>query len=208
MAITKVNNVASRYSDPSRVIFVPWENGDTLGTNGYDIHAIVGDTFSLTQDDAERNEIPHEFSDDPLDENVSMGNRTLSMQCLDFADEIMVNLFGCTKDATTGIVSFPSDYTDLWCLVQLEFDDKAVVMPKVKMDAKTVFENLRSDIARGELTGTLYSTDVTVSNANVETPLMFVPAGKDYSIGKVKITVGQGTTATAIEEATTPESGS
>lgn len=199
MNVKKVKNVLARYSDPTGIIFVPWANGDVLGNQGYDVFSIVGDTFSVTQDDPDTTEIPHEFSDTPLDENTSMGTATLTMQCLDFDDDILIKLFGCTKDQASGVVAFPAEYKDLYCLIQLEFDDKVVVFPKVKMNSKAVFENLRSDIARGELSGSLYNTDVVIGSNTYDTPRLHVPAGVSYSIGNVTITVKSGNTETSID---------
>lgn len=214
---TKIKNVEARYSDPTGVIFVPWTDGDTIGTTGYDVFSIVGDTFSVTQDDPDTTEIPHEFSDTPLDENTSMGTATLTMQCLDFDDDLLVELFGCTKTtigtgtSAKSVISFPAEYKDLYCLVQLEFADKVVVFPKVKMNSKAVFENLRSDIARGELSGTLYNTDVKLGSEIVDTPRLHVPAGVSYTVGGTvsgstmtggtTITVKSGSTETDIAAA-------
>ena len=214
---TKIKNVEARYSDPTGVIFVPWTDGDTIGTTGYDVFSIVGDTFSVTQDDPDTTEIPHEFSDTPLDENTSMGTATLTMQCLDFDDDLLVQLFGCTKttigtgESAKDVISFPAEYKDLYCLVQLEFADKVVVFPKVKMNSKAVFENLRSDIARGELSGTLYNTDVKLGDVIVDTPRLHVPAGVSYTVGGTvsgstmtggtTITVKSGSTETDIAAA-------
>ena len=214
---TKIKNVEARYSDPTGVIFVPWTDGDTIGTTGYDVFSIVGDTFSVTQDDPDTTEIPHEFSDTPLDENTSMGTATLTMQCLDFDDDLLVELFGCTKttigtgESAKDVISFPAEYKDLYCLVQLEFADKVVVFPKVKMNSKAVFENLRSDIARGELSGTLYNTDVKLGSEIVDTPRLHIPAGVAYTVGGTvsgstmtggtTITVKSGSTETDIAAA-------
>lgn len=214
---TKIKNVEARYSDPTGVIFVPWTDGDTIGSTGYDVFSIVGNTFSVTQDDPDTTEIPHEFSDTPLDENTSMGTAKLTMQCLDFDDDLLVKLFGCTKtnagkeQAPKYVISFPAEYKDLYCLVQLEFADKVVVFPKVKMNSKAVFENLRSDIARGELSGTLYNTYVKLGDAIVDTPRLHVPAGVAYTVGGTisggkmtggtTITVKSGSTETDIAAA-------
>lgn len=211
---TKIKNVEARYSDPTGVIFVPWTDGDHIGATGYDVFSIVGDTFSVTQDDPDTTEIPHEFSDNPLDENTTMGTATLTMQCLDFDDDLLVELFGCTKttigtgDSAKDVISFPAEYKDLYCLVQLEFADKVVVFPKVKMNSKAVFENLRSDIARGELSGTLYNTYVKLGDSIVDTPRLHIPAGVAYTVGGtvsgstmtggVAITVKSGSTETDI----------
>lgn len=186
MAVTKINSNQVRFQDPTGVIFIPWTGtGGVIGTDGYDIHDIVGDTFSLTQDDADRTEIPWEFGDDPLDENISLGNRNLTMQCLDFQNDIMTNLFGWEKDSAGDFVWAPSQYKDLYCTIILQFEGKSVVMPKVKMDSKTALENLRTDIARGELSGVLYSTDIQFGSATElkETGLFFVKDGKDFVVG-------------------------
>ena len=187
-AVTKINSGQVRFQDPKAVIFFPWSQGKP-GTTGYDIHDIVGDTFSLTQDDADRTEIPWEFGDEPLDENISLGNRSLTMQCLDYQDDIMENLFGWTKDSTNGVTYAPTQYEELVCTIMLMFEDKCIIMPKVKMDSKTAFENLRTDIARGELGGTLYSTGVIWGSGTTpnETGLAFMKyptsSTKSFSIG-------------------------
>lgn len=208
---TQIKNVEARYSDPTGIIFVPWTDGDHIGTDGYDVFSIVGDTFSVTQDDPDTNKIPHEFSDNPLDENTTLGTATLTMQCLDFDDDLLVELFGCTKtnvgteQAPKYVVSFPSEYRDLYCLVQLEFADKVVVFPKVKMNSKAVFENLRSDIARGELSGTLYNTDVKIGAVIVDTPRLHIPDGVSYTVGgEVSGTTMTGGTTITVKSGTTP----
>lgn len=208
---TQIKNVEARYSDPTGIIFVPWTDGDHIGTDGYDVFSIVGDTFSVTQDDPDTTEIPHEFSDNPLDENTTLGTATLTMQCLDFDDDLLVELFGCTKtnvgteQSPKYVVSFPSEYRDLYCLVQLEFADKVVVFPKVKMNSKAVFENLRSDIARGELSGTLYNTDVKIGDVIVDTPRLHIPDGVSYTVGgEVSGTTMTGGTTITVKSGTTP----
>ena len=189
MAVTKINSGQVRFYDPTSVIFIPWSDG-AIGTDGYDIHDIVGDTFSLTQDDADRTEIPWEFGDDPLDENISLGNRNLTMQCLDYQNDIMTSIFGWTEDTDDSFVYAPSQYSELTCTIILNFEGKSIVMPKVKMDSKTVFENLRTDIARGELGGVLYATPVKFGTGTSleETGLFFVK--HPTSTGSKSFTIG------------------
>lgn len=197
MAITKINTNQVRFNDPTGIIFIPWENG-AIGSDGYDVHDIVGDTFSLTQDDPDRTEIPWEFGDDPLDENVTLGNKNLTMQCLDFQNDIMTNIFGWSKDTNGDFVWSPAQYNDLYCTIILQFDGKAVVMPKVKMDSKAVFESLHTDIARGELGGVLYAAGVTMGSAATptETALFFVKNGKSFVIGDTTISIANDGTTT------------
>ena len=188
-APVKLNQNQIHYQDPIGVIFIPWSNG-SMGSNGYDVNDIVGDTFSLTQDDATHNTVPHEFSDNPLDDNTTLGEQTVTMQCLDFQNDIMKNMFGCDTD-TNGFVVFPKSYIDLYCTIILLFSNKALVLTKVKMDSKTVFENLRSDIARGELSGTLYDTPIKYSSGSVdgETAKFFMQYGKDFTISGVTVSI-------------------
>lgn len=200
MSLTKINSGQVRFQDPTSVVFIPWSEG-APGTDGYDIHDIVGDTFSLTQDDADRTEIPWEFGDDPLDENISLGNRNLTMQCLDYQDDIMATLFGWDTE-TDGFSVAPSQYSELFCTIVLRFGGigKNIVMPKVKMDSKTAFENLRTDIARGELGGVLYSTPVKLGSASslTETGIFFAEDGKAFTVGATQSgsTISGGTVVT------------
>jgi hypothetical protein len=200
MALTKINSGQVRFQDPTSVVFIPWSEG-APGTDGYDIHDIVGDTFSLTQDDADRTEIPWEFGDDPLDENISLGNRNLTMQCLDYQDDIMKTLFGWDTE-TDGFSVAPSQYSELFCTIVLRFSGigKNIVMPKVKMDSKTAFENLRTDIARGELGGVLYATPVKLGAATslTETGIFFAEDGKAFTVGATQSgsTISGGTIVT------------
>lgn len=200
MGLTKINSGQVRFQDPTSVVFIPWSEG-APGTDGYDIHDIVGDTFSLTQDDADRTEIPWEFGDDPLDENISLGNRNLTMQCLDYQDDIMATLFGWDTE-TEGFSVAPSQYSELFCTIVLRFSGigKNIVMPKVKMDSKTAFENLRTDIARGELGGVLYSTPVKLGTASslTETGIFFAEDGKAFTVGATQSgsTISGGTIVT------------
>lgn len=190
MGIQKINTSQVRFNDPTGVIFIPYEDG-VLSNTGYDVHDIVGDTFSLSQEDAERNEIPWEFGDDPLDQNITLGAKTVTMECIDFQNEIMKNLFGWDTDIT-GFAIAPAKYKDLNCCILLQFADKGktVVMPNVKMDSKTAFESLRSDIARGNLGGSLLAIGVTPGEAEeVQTSLFFVDNGQSFSIGDATVSI-------------------
>jgi hypothetical protein len=158
-----------------------------LGTTTYDIHDIVGDTISLTQDDPDKTEIPWEFGDDPLDTNVKAGAKNFTCQCLDFQDAILQTMFGCTMQ--NGATIFPTGYQDLYVYIRIVFENFDLVLPYVKMDAKTTLENMRTDIARGELAGTILSHEIITGNAPVsgqgtasgtpvEAPMLYVPKDK------------------------------
>ena len=200
MAITKIDTNQLRLSKPTGIVFFPYVRNGVLRGEGFDIHDIVGDTYSGTQDDPDETEIPHEFSDSPLDLSVTLGTETITMQCLDFQDNILKELYGWDTTTASGFAVAPAQYKDLNCLVILQFGTQGVnvVMPNVKMNSKSLLENLRSDIARGELGGTLLSASVTLDDnpTPVETPKMFVKNGHSITIGDVVITIAADGTLT------------
>jgi len=193
MAITKIDTNQLRLSKPTGIVFFPYVRNGVLRGDGFDIHDIVGDTYSGTQDDPDETSIPHEFSDSPLDLSVTLGTETITMQCLDFQDDILKELYGWDTTTASGFAVAPAQYKDLNCLVILQFGTQGVnvVMPNVKMNSKSLLENLRSDIARGELGGTLLSASVTLDDNStpVETPKMFVKNGHSITIGDAVITI-------------------
>lgn len=192
MAITKIDTNQLRLSKPTGIVFFPYVRNGVLRGDGYDIHDIVGDTYSGTQDDPDETSIPHEFSDSPLDLSVTLGTETITMQCLDFQDDILKELYGWDT-SVTGFAVAPAQYKDLNCLVILQFGTQGVnvVMPNVKMNSKSLLENLRSDIARGELGGTLLSASVILDDEStpMDTLKMFVKNGHSITIGNAVITI-------------------
>lgn len=163
--LKKTNANQRRFQDPIAMFVTPYgydaDMNLNLGEITYDIHDIVGDTISLTQDDPDKTEIPWEFGDDPLDTNVNAGAKNFTCQCLDFQDDILKALFGCK--ILNGATIWPTGYEDLYVYIRVVFDKFDLVLPYVKMDSKTTLENMRSDIARGELSGTLMSKEITIA---------------------------------------------
>ena len=163
--LKKTNANQRRFQDPIAMFVTPYvydaDMNLNLGEITYDIHDIVGDTIALTQDDPDTTEIPWEFGDDPLDTNVKAGAKNFTCQCLDFQDDVLKALFGCR--VLNGATIWPTGYEDLYVYIRVVFENFDLVMPYVKMDAKTTLENMRTDIARGELSGTLMSKELTIA---------------------------------------------
>ena len=122
MAIVQTNANQRRFQDPLGMFVTPYVLDSyqhlNLGTTTYDIHDIVGDTISLTQDDPDKTEIPWEFGDDPLDTNVKAGAKNFTCQCLDFQDAILQTMFGCTTQ--NGATIFPTGYQDLYVYIRID----------------------------------------------------------------------------------------
>lgn len=152
--------------------FTPWTDESTLGTTTYDIVNIVGDTTSVEQEDNEVNEIPHEFSSEPLYENVTLGNKTFTCECLDFQNDILKEMMGWDTDET-GNAFAPIQYKDLYCKIEMGFNstEDIVVLPKVKLNSKAVLSSMKTDASRGTISGTCYSAWVKAGTKVGETDM-------------------------------------
>lgn len=215
--LKKTNANQRRFQDPTAMFVTPYaydtDMNLNLGEITYDIHDIVGDTISLTQDDPDKTEIPWEFGDDPLDTNVKAGAKNFTCQCLDFQDDILKAMFGCKT--VSGATVWPTGYEDLYVYIRVVFENFDLVLPYVKMDAKTTLENMRTDIARGELSGTLMSKEITIgglptsdgqaapsgltpsTDNTAETPMAILPnTGLNAKAAYVKNISGTGSSAT------------
>lgn len=171
--------------------FTPWTDESTLGTTTYDIVNIVGDTTSVEQEDNEVNEIPHEFSSEPLYENVTLGNKTFTCECLDFQNDILKEMMGWDTDEA-GNAFAPIQYKDLYCKIEMGFNstDDIVVLPKVKLNSKAVLSSMKTDASRGTITGTCYSAWVKAGTKVGETDMAAIAQANvaDYEVSATEIT--------------------
>lgn len=152
-----------RFSKAKALLFTPYDDNGKLTNTTYDVHDIVGDTLSITQDDTDTTNIPAQFKDGVLAENTKLGTLRFSCQCIDFQNDIAYGLLGCS--IIDDVVIYPKNYKTIATMVRIVFENEDIVLPYVKLDAKTLMENLRNDIARVELTGTAYSHDVLLDFA-------------------------------------------
>lgn len=154
------------FSNLKSMKFTPWTDESTLGVDVYDITNIVGDTTSVEQDDPEVNEIASEFTDAPLYENTTLGNKNFTCECIDMQNEVLKGLFGWETD-TEGNVYAPAAYKPLYCKVELAFNttDDIIVLPKVKMNSKATLASMRTDVSRGTISGTCYTAKVKGSSS-------------------------------------------
>lgn len=149
------------FSNLKSMEFTPWTNESTLGTDVYNVTNIIGDTTSVEQDDPESNEIVSEFTDAPLYENTTLGNKNFTCECIDMQNEVLKGLFGWETDEK-GNVYAPAAYKPLYCKIVLAFNttDDIIVLPKVKMNSKATLASMRTDVSRGTISGTCYTAKV------------------------------------------------
>lgn len=165
--------------------FTPWTDESTLGDTTYDLVNIVGDTTSLEQAENEVNELAHEFSSEVLYENVALGKKSFTTECIDFANPVLNALFGWDAESTEDAFA-PIVYTDLYCKIEMGFNstDAIIVLPKVKLNSRAVIASMKTDASRANITGTCYSAYVKTGNKEVETDMAVIGAtnAASYSV--------------------------
>lgn len=183
MAATVIDAGRRVFSNLKYIYFTPWDGESKPGTTTYDLVNIVGDTTSLEQADNEINALEHEFSNEPLYENITLGEKTFTTECIDFQDTVLKELFGWETDES-GNAYAPISYKDLYCQVELGFNstDDVIVLPKVKLNSRAVIASMKTDASRGNITGTCYSAYV---NGN-ETDMAVVKDGAEYTVSATK----------------------
>ena len=187
------------FSNLKYIYFTPWADESRLGENTYDLVNIVGDTTSSEQDENEVNEIAHEFSSEPLYENVNLGKKNFSTECIDFQNDVLKELFGWTIDAN-GNAMAPITYKPLYCKIEMGFNstEDIIVLPKVKLNSRAVIASMKTDAAKGNITGTCYSAFVTAGGLTKETDMAVISKNNASDYG-VSATGVESTTADAVK---------
>lgn len=173
------------FSNLKAALFTPWTDEKTLGEETYDLVDIVADTTSVEQEDNEVNTIEHEFSGSPLVENISLGSKTFTTECIDMQNDVLKGMFGWATDEA-GNAFAPKAYKPLYCKIELQFNstEDIVVLPKVLMNSKAVFASMKTDVSRANLSGTCYPAFVTAGTITKETDMAVVAKANatDYTV--------------------------
>ena len=172
------------------IYFTPWNAADTgLDTSSgakLELKNVVADTVAISQDDPETNTIDCETRDEPIIESTTLGNYTVTMDSADIDLGILVKCLGFTMVGENAAVA-PSSYVKKYAYVEVEFDDSKLVLPRILVTSKIDASSLKTDVAKGTISGTGYSCKVTIgSNTVVETPF-FVQSAVSGSYDTVTV---------------------
>lgn len=162
MAATEIDAGRRVFANLKYLYFTPWTNESTLGETTYDLVNIVGDTTTVEQAENNINSLEHEFSNEPLYENITLGEKSFTTECIDFQNTVLKELFGWKTDEA-GSALAPTTYKDLYCKIEMGFNstEDVLVLPKVKLNSRAVIASMKTDASRGNITGTCYSAYVT-----------------------------------------------
>ena len=177
--MAKLAKVADRrvFSNLAYVRVTPWST-ETSGPDNaiYDITEVVADTTSVEQADKDVNTIEHEFSNNPLFENIQLGDKTFTCDSIDLQDAVLKDLFGWQDLGEKGGVAAPNAYKHLYATVELGFDNSndEILLPKVLLNSKAVIASMKTDASRATISGTCYNAYVD----NVETDMAILTGAK------------------------------
>lgn len=162
MATTVIDAGRRVFANLKYLYFTPWTDESTLGDTTYDLVNIVGDTTTVEQAENDINSLEHEFSNEPLYENITLGEKSFTTECIDFQNIVLKALFGWKTDEA-GSALAPTTYKDLYCKIEMGFNstEDVLVLPKVKLNSRAVIASMKTDASRGNITGTCYSAYVT-----------------------------------------------
>lgn len=189
MATTTLDAGRRVFANLKYLYFTPWTSESELGDTTYDLVNIVGDTTSSEQEENEVNELAHEFSNEPLYENITLGSKNFATECIDFQNPVLKNLFGWTTDEKGNALA-PTTYQELYCKIEMGFNSTkdVIVLPKVKLNSRAVLSSMKTDASRGNITGTCYSAYVTAGDTEGWTDMAVVSAEnvETYTVAAVE----------------------
>ncbi len=215
MSLITTNDGRIIIKKASSMMAVPYVYDSTigdyvLGSDVYDISAVIGDSITIEQSDGNAEAKYNEFKASPLIESVSGSKYNFTAQCLDLQNSVLQSLFGVMvghgyNGAVNGAVAFNDDFVLLYALIRISFEDASlpdVVMPKVQLNSKLFIQQLKTRASQGNIAGTALAHTVAVddklypmvgellqfsSQVNGETytpytPLLLVPKEYDFFV--------------------------
>lgn len=180
MAIVSTITGKKIFTKPTRILFTPYD-GDELGETTYALDNVVADSTSITQDDADRNEIECETRDENIYEAITLGKYQFTCDNADWQDALVINVLGFTKAGD--ILAAPSSYVEKYAQIEIQFGDAAdtanyrgsVVLPRVLLSSAATMESLKTSTGNMTVAGTAYSWEVGTGAAKVLTPFYISP---------------------------------
>lgn len=173
MAVTSTLTGNLFFTKPTRVLVTPFkDDGSAKDTTTYSLDSIVADSTSITQDEADRNEIECETRDSNIYEAVTLGKYQFTCDNADWQEALVTNILGFEKSGDTLIA--PSSYKERFAEIEIQFGDAStytsstqkgsfdcsVVLPKVLLASSATIESLKTNVGIMTIAGTAYDGPV------------------------------------------------
>jgi hypothetical protein len=188
MSLITTNDGRTIIKKASSMMVVPYVYDSTigdyvLGSDVYDISAIIGDTITLEQSDGNTEAKYNEFKASPLIESVSGSKYNFTAQCLDLQNSVLRSLFGAmTAGSNEGAAAFNDDFVRLYALIRIRFSDQSIpdiILPKVQMNSKLFIQQLKTRASQGNISGTAFAKACAIQNSSNTALLLFSSIASD-----------------------------
>lgn len=170
-----------------KISFTPWnEAGTGLESQSVILNDIVADSVAITQDDPEKSQIDCETRDEPIIESVTQGKYQVTMDSANIGYDVLETCMGFKKIGSpeTLAAAAPADYVEKYVRVDIELAEGVFLLPRVLLTSKIDASSLKTNVAKGTLSGTAYSANVTVGSESspVVTPFLVVNPGVEVAV--------------------------
>lgn len=177
MAVTSTGTKAIKFVKPDAIVvtlFAGTETDDIPKGDTYILDDVIRDTTQVAQDDNETTDIERETSDTPILSIVKSGKYQLAAEIADTQHDLLAALCDFTYDETTKKAYAPSAYKTKYAKVDIVFDGKAAVLPKVQLNSKVTLDALNTNIGKINLAGTAQLASLKIgasgSQKTIQTP--------------------------------------
>jgi hypothetical protein len=178
------------------MVIVPYVYNSTvkdyvLGSTIYDISAIIGDSIVIEQSEGSTTTKDNEFDSQPIVINHSGSGYSFTAQCLDMQDNALKALFNVktaiNRDVTpvpvNGAVAFNEDFTPMFALIKIGFDEKEipdVILPMVQMNNRLFIQQMRTRASQGNMTGVALSCGIAIKDKDNDGKVLDFGSGNDH----------------------------
>lgn len=169
--------------NPKFLAVTPY-SGNDLGTTTYLLQEVIRDSTSISQDEAETNNIENEFSSSPIVTNVVPGSYNFAANVGDMQADLLKALMGFKVDSESGIAYAPAGYVEVFAKVELVFQVGgtaasptylAVVLPRVQLNASVTIESLNSSVGTIAIAGIANEVEVEDGTNSYRTAMYVDP---------------------------------
>lgn len=189
MSLIKTNANHTVFKDAESMLVMPYVYNSTLkdyilGSDIYDLSAIIGDSIVIEQSEGNTTTKENEFVASPLLQNASGSKYGFTAQILDLQNAVLKSIFGAlTVSGNEGVAAFSDDFVTLYALIRIRFADSTlpdVILPKVQMNSKLFIQQLHTRAGQGNIVGTALAYDVCVEKTTPSGALMQFSSPNTY----------------------------
>lgn len=183
MSLITTDNGRRIFKEAESMMVVPYvydsaSGNYVLGSDVYDLSAIIGDSITIEQEDGDRSTKNNEFVSTPLIECVSGTKYKFSAQCIDLQNDVLRSCFNVMTASASGeqVVAFGTDYALQYVLIRIRFRNSNapdLILPKVQLNSKMFVNQLKTRMAQGNLEGSALGMNIAVLNSSNTNALAF-----------------------------------